>query len=247
MTLQFAVVYEAPGDFQIATELADRVLCESIDWLEREHLDQQREWIDQNPDGRPLTWSGMKKLAYEAGIEAQGHFGGQPGAADASAARRALNYLRKIMPRLDGIVLVRDQDDQPERNKGLNQAREAHHGTLAIVIGLAIPEREAWVLCGFEPANEAERKCLADERQQLGHDPRLGSERLTACKNNSALRSAKRVLNVFTGSNTEREQECWRNAPLQDLSERGQKNGLASYLNDVKTVLAPLIGYLPRT
>ena len=33
MSLQFAVVHEAPADFQTATELADRVLVESIDWM----------------------------------------------------------------------------------------------------------------------------------------------------------------------------------------------------------------------
>ena len=44
MSLQFAVVYEAPADFQTATELADRVLVESIDWLEEDQIEYQRTW-----------------------------------------------------------------------------------------------------------------------------------------------------------------------------------------------------------
>lgn len=34
MTLRFAVVYESQADFRTGTELADRVLLESIDWLD---------------------------------------------------------------------------------------------------------------------------------------------------------------------------------------------------------------------
>jgi hypothetical protein len=34
MTLQIAVVHEAAADFTTATELADRVLCEAIGWLD---------------------------------------------------------------------------------------------------------------------------------------------------------------------------------------------------------------------
>ncbi len=43
MSLRFAVVHEAEADFRTATELADRVLVEAIDWLDEEMLADHRE------------------------------------------------------------------------------------------------------------------------------------------------------------------------------------------------------------
>ena len=65
VTLQFAVVYEAPADFQTATELADRVLVESIDWLEEDHIQHQRAWLSE-AHRIPLTWKQIKRSALDA-------------------------------------------------------------------------------------------------------------------------------------------------------------------------------------
>lgn len=69
MIRRFAVVYEAQADFQIATELADRVLVESIGWMDDEKdLEYQRVWLGDN-DGTPLKWRTIKKAALEVGKE----------------------------------------------------------------------------------------------------------------------------------------------------------------------------------
>src|SRR5580704_12258278 len=120
MTKRFAVVYEAETDFLTATELADRVLLEAVnDWLDQDQLPYQRSWQRVNAGGQPLTWKAIKRLAREAGIRPHGHFQGEPGLPDAAAARRAIDYLLEEFPQLDAILLIRDQDDEPERRKGL--------------------------------------------------------------------------------------------------------------------------------
>ena len=43
MSLEFAVVHEAPADFETATELADRALLEAIDWMDEDQIDYQLE------------------------------------------------------------------------------------------------------------------------------------------------------------------------------------------------------------
>ncbi len=121
MSLQFAVVYEARADFQIATELADRVLVESVDWLDDEILESQRFWEHQAGE-TALAWRSIRTAATNLGIRASGHFDGQPGKADALAARRAIRVLRHKFPDLAGVILIRDQDDQPNRRAGLEQA-----------------------------------------------------------------------------------------------------------------------------
>jgi hypothetical protein len=159
VSLQFAVVHEAPADFQTATELADRVLVEAFDWLEEDQLQYQRTWL-KDVGGVPLTWKRVKQSALDAGINAIGFFDGDPAEPDARAARRAILYLRYALPNLSGVLLMRDQDDQPERRVGLEQARQQETVRLPIVVGLAVVERECWVISGFDPQDEVEESQL---------------------------------------------------------------------------------------
>jgi len=72
----------------------------------------------------------------------------------------------------------------------------------------------------------------------------LRSHELTACKNDVATHSPKRVLRHLTRDDKDREQRCWHESPLATLRERGGENGLATYLHEVRHHLAPLIGHV---
>jgi hypothetical protein len=242
VSLAIAVVYEAPADFRTATELADRVLIEAIDWFEPGLIEHQRSWVGDH-SGNPLTWKHTKRLALDHGIAFAGFFDGSPAEPDAYAARRAIRLLRHLLPDLDGVMLVRDQDDQPERRVGLEQARDEEK-LVPLVVGLAIVERETWVICGFDPQDQPESTRLAEERQTLGFDPRLRSHELTACKDDQAQRSPKRVLLKLGGGTHDREQRCWRETSLEILRERGTENGLKLFLEEVREKFAPLIGHV---
>jgi len=246
MTKRFAVVYEAAADFRTATELADRVLVEvTDDWLDEDQLPYQREWIGTVPVEQGLTWKNIKQLAGAARIRPHhGHFNGEPGFPDAAAARRAIDYLLATQPQLDAVVLIRDRDDQPDRRKGLEQARDQDTSGLPIIIGLAVVEREAWAVCGFDPQNDEETARLDAERTRLGFQPHENSHELTAGKDDTATRSPKRVLRVLSGGDFHRERRCWAETPLDRLRERGGENGLAAYLQEVRERLAPLIGHV---
>jgi hypothetical protein len=115
---------------------------------------------------------------------------------------------------------------------------------VVIVVGLAVVERESWVISGFDPQDNEETARLDGERQSLGFDPRLRSHELTACKDDTALRSPKRVLRQLSGDDWHRERHCWINASLEVLRERGRENGLAAYLHEVWDQLARLIGHV---
>ena len=239
--MRLVVVSEAAADFTIATELADRVFVAEIGWLEEELLESQRQWVGEDSPGNRLTWTSVARGAKSLEIKAGGHFRGEPGLADARAARRAILYVMHRFGAVDAILLIRDMDDQKERREGLKQARTEHASGERIVIGLANSERECWVISGFVPATAAESRLLNDETRKLGGDPCLRSHELTACKDDHALRSPKRVLSVLTGSDSDRERKCWRDTPLNVLKERGAGNGLADYLGEVETILVPMI------
>lgn len=241
MTKKFYVISEARADFITASEIADRILLHEITWLDEDIINSQREWVSEDSPGSHLAWTTVSHRAREVGIRVQGHFNGEPGLPDARAARRAILYVLKQFEPVDGILLIRDLDDQKERKQGLEQARTTDTSGTRIVVGVANCERESWVISGFDPENEDEKQLLGEEQQRLGANPCLRSHELTAGKSDIALRSPKRVLKVLTGDNWERQRRCWKATSLQVLWERGKDNGLVDYLEEIKVHLVPAI------
>lgn len=236
----FVVVCEAKADFVISTELADRVFCDRIDWIEAEMIDAYRQYEGRDQDQHFLTWFDVKSLARETGIRVRGFIEGQPPELDAQQAQKAIRIIDVKWPEFAGILLIRDDDGQTNRRRGLEQARSESSRSQKIVIGLAHTKRECWVLAGFEPNDDDESARLANVRQKLGFDPRLHAHRLTA-KHDPDTRSAKAVLAKLVEGHHDREATCWRNTSLEILRERGRKTGLAQYLEEVETRLVPIL------
>ncbi len=241
MSQRFVVVYEAPADFATATELADRVLVAAIGWLDETLLESQRQWVGEDQRGSRLEWKSIPRRARELGIRAHGHFDDGPAMPDAQAARRAMAYILRRFDKVDAILLIRDMDDQAVRKRGLEQARTVFAPLIRIAIGVAVVERESWIICGFDPTSADEQEKLAEEAKKLGFNPCLRSHELTACKNDQATRSPKRVLAALTDNTWDRQRKCWGETALAVLEERGHANGLKDYFEEVKQNLVPLI------
>jgi hypothetical protein len=242
--VRIGVVYEAEPDFRTATELADRVLIESHDWLE-DHLNSHRIWVKENTNGHAYTWSRISRLARDARIPSHSRTEFGRGEPDAIAARRAIRYLNEF-EKLHGVLLIRDQDDQPERRIGLEHARTEFSNSLKIVIGLAIIERESWVISGFDPRTVDEKMRLETEHKTLGFPPHEQSHKLKSCRDDKADRSPKRVLKALTNANHERQRACWFDTPLQTLRQRGNENGLTQFMDELRDQICPLFGYVPQ-
>ena len=171
----FAVVYEAPADFATATELADRVLDGRRSTGSMRHCSTHSDSGSvQDHEGSLLTWKSVPGRARELGIRVRGHFDGEPGLPDARAAARAIAYVLSRSETVDAILLIRDMDDQSERREGLEQGRSVYSSATRIIIGLAVTERECWVISGFDPGDDDETASLKTERN-LGFDPGIGS------------------------------------------------------------------------
>lgn len=137
-------------------------------------------------------------------------------------------FARLGMP--DVVVLVRDADNRnEERREGFEQARTSSPHLSRIVIGIANPEREAWVLAGFVPCDEREQSALASERQRLGFDPTLRPHELGG----NAKRSAKAALASLVGGDDRRELRCLTEPSLTHLRQRGAHTGLAAFLDEI--------------
>ena len=239
MTVVIVTVCEAHADFRTATGLADRVVCERAEWIEPAIVEDYRTYRGLAAGESFVCWSHLKAAAQEAGIRAHGHFDGQPGAPDAVAARKALLLIVRVVPGADAVLLIRDDDRQESRRRGLEQARNEHHGPPHVVIGLAHCKREAWVLAGFVAENHTEQARSATLRQELGFDPCTAAQRLTAVHDQDKL-SAKRALTALTGGDADREACCWAKTSIQTMRDRGAATGLAAYIGELENILLPL-------
>lgn len=235
-----AVVCEAAADRRVSTGLADRILCRDVPWIDPESLDAHRRWQGLDENSSHCEWRAIRGAANERGLKAHGHFQGEPGALDARAARLALLLLATGARRPDAAVLLRDSDGHGERRTGLQQARDVQEWPFPIAIGVAHPKRECWVLAGFEPQNEAERRSLAEIERELEFDPRLRAHTLRARPGES--RNAKRVLEQLVGRDPDREEACWMLCDLEVLRSRGAETGLVDYLNEIRERIVPVFG-----
>jgi len=243
--MEFVVIVEGPEDARTACDLADRVVVQNgPHWLDPHTRDAMRTWTGLPPDADDFTqWVEIKELAQNRGVRNLGFpKSGQPGGADLAQARKAIRLHALMRKKEDApaLLLIRDTDAERHSRRDFEQARcqPEKPEWLTVVIGVAHPKREAWVLNGFDPEDESEEERLDEMRQELGCDPCTEAHTLTASSADAST-NAKRVLGELIRS-SEREQQCWTNTDLSVLRRRGRKTGLAAYLEDVHDRLLPL-------
>jgi hypothetical protein len=234
----FAVISEAKGDQEIARGLAERVFVEKIDWLEGEDLAALCHWHGFEPRSDYLSWSAIERLAKRANLVTHGRYAG---AFDERRARLALLLFNSLERQPDAVAFVRDTDNVAERVPSLERAR-SRPWPFSVVLATPHTKRECWVLNGFEPRDAAETEALERIRQELGFDPCLAAERLTA-KGIKGKRNAKVVLEKGLGVRTgsDREDACWQETPLDVLRTRGRETLLAAYLQEIADHLVPIV------
>ena len=238
---EFGVVCEAPADRNSACALADRVLLQEVEWLASETMDAVRKWRGATPEASFVRWASVRDECQKMGIRGIfGTFGGESGRPDAFVARLALLLMNASKRRPDAVLLIRDSDGDFERRSGLEQARDARPWPFPVIIALAEPKRECWVLAGFEPKTEGEKERLVNEQRRLSFHPVREAHELTA-REHGAKKDAKKVLKELTKDDPERERACLEETPLNTLSERGRATGLTAYLSEVRDRLVPVL------
>lgn len=235
--IECLVFCEARGDAEVAQLLADRVLCDGIEWVDGvvEHV---RRWggerhLAGDADGWFVKWTRLKDWK---GPQVHGCYGGA-NKGEWAQARKALVFTAIEHPEAKAVILVRD-DDGKGRRADYETARAEVSG-LAVVIAVPVPEREAWCIAAFEPADPTEGERLAAETARLSQDPRQVAHTLNP-KRESHPRSTKRVLDNLTADDRARELADLRTLPLATLVTRGEAVGLAAYIDDLRERLLPL-------
>lgn len=237
--MKLIVVCEAPADHQLASCLIVRSL--------RQHGPQWLEDLSEIAEFR--GWSNTARTYFALWKEIHADYdrkGGRP-----LVGRRRGPYsipptkailLAQLEPDLDGLVLMVDLDREGEerRQAFLRVKREAGDQRFAIVLATPHPEREAWVLHGFEPSTPEERERLEARTRSLGFDPRTEPERLRGnVRRAETQRDIKKVLADLVGDDRERESLCWEQTPLNLLEERGDATYLKHFLEEIRGALLP--------
>lgn len=252
--MKILVVVEAEADFRVASVLADRVFSERAEHWIADNLDAFREWCGLLQQTSFLCWKDIRR-AEEQILPSKprmlGHLDGQPLRSDGILARRLMQLAQLEQskePSLQGVLFVRDLDTHDQvakRRDALERVREAFAGTFQIVLGLADPKREAWVLNGFVPEDDTEEKKKIDLRASLGFDPCLDAHRLRTSSHSNLKeqhRNVKNVLEHLTEGNFSREERCWTETPLEYLEQHGEETGLSAYLAEVLERFVPSLG-----
>ncbi|AEI63124.1 hypothetical protein [Corallococcus macrosporus] len=238
----FGVVCEAPADQQTACTIADRVISAEVDWVQPEFRDTFYRWsgVGASPDVKFVRWQKVREESALLSIRPLfGRFGGEAGKPDALMTRRALLLFASLKRLPDAVVLVRDSDGDASRRDGLEQARSAYDWPFSVVIALAEPKREAWVLSGFEPKGHNEGTRLQRLKERLSVDPLIKSHELDA-STHGAKTDIKRALRELTQDDQLRELQCIEDSTLDLLKQRGAKNGLADFMKEVQERLVPI-------
>lgn len=233
-----AVAAESLGDASWIQDLIDRVLVDEVEWLDPEQLQYLRAY----PHELQLDLHHAFEQARAKGLPVRGHFDGEPGASDAQMFRAVLALMADEEEPPDAAVLSRDVDNDPERRRGLEQARAAAEWPFAVLGALANPELEAWQVATFQPESDDEREVLKTLRKELGFQPHKHPERLTST-NNAGPKDAKRVRRTLFAHRDAR--EAWLLAPLARLVERGGDCGLTDFIAEALHALPPLLGAPP--
>ncbi|HBQ98034.1 MULTISPECIES: hypothetical protein [unclassified Roseofilum] len=249
--VEFIVIVEARADAEIGTKLAERVILETIEWLDRDQLPYYFQWRGLKENTEFSCWKNLKVIIdffkQDLGYKPPRFLGGKGRTlkTDGAAARKVLNLVRFLQRQRDiqAVLFIRDLDHQPERRQHLEDVRSeeiSKKPKLEIIIGTPDRNREAWVLNGFIPGDEQERQVLEDMAQKLSFDPCLEAHKLRSPEPQE-LRNAKSVLEKLTGNDYSREQQCWEATDLEVLRERGEQTGLTPYLREIETGLIPIV------
>ncbi|MCK6513409.1 hypothetical protein L6R29_26065 [Myxococcota bacterium] len=249
------VVVEAEADFRIASVLADRVFQEKAEPWVADNLGDLREWFGFLPESAFVCWKALHSVEgemFEGKIPRMlGHLNGEALGSDGVLARRVLQMAKlaaQKTPSLKGILLMKDVDTHNQAKKqrdALERVRQSEEGAFAVVLGLANPKREAWVLNGFVLESEEEKAKHAELKKQLGFDPCTEAHRLRTVSHSNTKEQARDVKNVLeglTGGEFAREERCWVATELAHLRECGSETGLTMFLEELEKRFVLLLG-----
>ncbi|MBN1962845.1 MAG: hypothetical protein JW841_18080 [Deltaproteobacteria bacterium] len=242
--LKFGLVCEGKGDARTIPLIVWRVLCHQFDYL-TDYDPSCISWRGLSSNKNYLPWAQVKRIFKLSNLKIHGNFSGTR-STEFVSARKALLLMQKAhhSEPIDLVFLIRDADKLPEqRYDALINACNSFKYPFFVAVGVPIAKRECWVLATItieiEDFDSQLKTKIAQLEKDLGFNPIFNSHRLNASEPN-AKRSAKRVLNLLTDDNIALEDTWISSATPEIYINRGIKNGLAMFVQNIKKQLSQL-------
>ena len=251
---EFAVVAENESDARMAFFLANRIfLEEGPSWMDVGYLPS---WINLDGNSHPAEttspippphctlWTDLDDSKFDRKFlrSIRRDVSGQRKGFDYPRAHKAKLLFNRLREQrgVEALVLVRDLDvDHPQKRRASLEKVREESPHLVIVLAMPNPNQEAWLLNLFI-RTEDEKPSLSALQQELGFDPCRQAHELTA-KDETAKRSAKRVVAHLMGNDRARKEICWTDTPLTVLEKQGDETNLNAYLQEVRQHLLPIL------
>jgi|GEM_PF-2164927 len=248
MSNRIVVIGEAQGDFEVARELIDQSIlrCVELTWIKEDvDLEHHRIYRGFEQSQEFVVWGWLDTTnTKDYRIRSRGMFENDWPSHD--VALRIQRAIFHFVNDAEFIVVVKDTDGNELHETQLRSVRELVE-KMPVVVGIEHTKLECWLVAGFNPQNPTEEErlqtlCLG-EKPGIGFNPCLRSHELTATgpASKGDPRNAKRVLEFLVGDD-------WRvalrslhrdNHPI--LSARGEHNGLADFLSDIRERLIRVV------
>lgn len=239
-------ICDAEADFRGVQALVDRLLIErtwmadfasTVDDQPTAHtLDTVRQWSgfgDENVEFS--TPAQLKRVARDKKLTVHARGRG----AEFLTARKAIKLAALRTPRPDALVIVRDTENHPGRQRALEDAAaeadnpSGHDERVHVLVGVQHPMREAWVLAAWHPTSEADRAELLSIKQQLGFDPTTKPHRLRS-KNPTYARHPKSVVARLQIEDLETQIDLLWTTSWEALKRRGEQVGTKAFVEQVE-------------
>ncbi|MGK3967652.1 hypothetical protein WMF38_26205 [Sorangium sp. So ce118] len=237
--LWFALAAEDAGHHAAVTRLTDRVLEARVGWFTPETRDALRRW--RAPTQADKYWELKRAFADARSLRLpiRGNFGGEPEAGMIRAQLLLWQRAHLKGERIDVGFIARDTDGK-WRLSGARQAVSSGDWGFGVILAYPEPEIEAWYIAGFIPVTRAEHTRAEEQKKLLKFSPLEHPERL---KSTTAGVDAdtKKVLVALTADDPDREADCLE-TDIEGLRKRGERCGLAAFLEAVETEVVPLFG-----
>jgi hypothetical protein len=105
-----------------------------------------------------------------------------------------------------------------------------------VVIAAMQPEAEAWRICAFQPATEAERKRHEVTKGSLSFDPVRQTERLSSASRTAIVRDTKRVHYELFDGDIDRSHAALQR-PTVELRSVAPESGLPPFIDHFTTAV----------
>lgn len=245
------VVGEGITDFEAVSELIDQALMARIEYIEPATISAFRTFVGLShfePFERLRTSPGERRQDYRRAVrKAWGEPISHPvELVIATKLQEILSHYSDRKQEPPYLIFVKDTDADEECRNALRNLR-ARYDTESLVIGYQHTELECWLIAAFEPTDDDEKQRLRDmdagELPGCGFNPCLRSHDLTATKadHDEIKLSPKRVLRYLTSGDRSRAIGGLHRDNHATLTQRGEHNGLADFLKDIRERLIRVV------